>query len=234
MKKILFFLFFIAIGLNPNVSAAQRKLIVLTFDGGPKPEILFGSKEKSGLIEILKSFRAPAHFFMVGIKAETYPDAVQIVSQNGFLIENHSYGHENMVKLLKEKGETALIKNVTCTNEAIFYATGRHPKYFRPPYWITNGRVETLIETIGLKIVTGPGRPDVNTLDYDDYEKNRPPEVLIKRIKKTIAVREKEGIYKHVFVFHELPNTVEALKVLIPYFLEHGYHFGTLDEFFTQ
>lgn len=255
MKKTLLFLLFLVINLNPNTSAAheklivltfddgprpkvllgaEEKLIVLTFDGGPKPEVLLDTKEKAGLIEVLKSFRVPAHFFMVGKKIEARADAVSIVSQNGFLVENHSYGHENLVELLKKEGKDALLKNVMRTSEAILRATGRRPKYFRPPFWTTNKNVEALIESIGLKVVVGPGRPDVNTLDYDDYDKKRPPEALIKRMKKIIAAREKKGIYKHVLVFHELPNTVEALKVLIPYFLERGYSFGTLDDFFAK
>jgi len=72
--------------------------------------------------------------------------------------------------------------------------------------------------------------PDINTMDYSDYSKKYPPEALVKRVKSQIASREKQGLYNHVLVFHELPITVEALKALIPYFQNQGYKFVRLDE----
>ena len=76
--------------------------------------------------------------------------------------------------------------------------------------------------------------PDINTMDYADFSKHRPVEVLIDRVKKNIERRENQGEYRHVLVFHELPITVEALKTIIPYLISRGYSFGTLDDFFSR
>ncbi|MDP1629263.1 MAG: hypothetical protein Q8L57_01440, partial [bacterium] len=74
------------------------------------------------------------------------------------------------------------------------------------------------------------GNPDINTLDYEDAAKNRPPEILTERVKNLIADREREGKFQHILVFHELPLTVKSLTNLIPYFKTLGYEFVRLDE----
>ncbi len=86
-----------------------------------------------------------------------------------------------------------------------------------------------MIEQAGYRVVKLE-RPDVNSMDYEDFAKHRTAEVLIARVKKLIELRERNKNYQHVLVFHELPLTAEALKTLIPYFREHGYRFVRLDE----
>lgn len=243
MKKalvlLLIFLFFFSLPFSNAFSdkkgKIQQKLIVLTFDDGPRPKVLLGSNGRLGLIEVLESMFGefiPAHFFVIGGEAKANPRMIKILSDKGFLIENHTYGHENLLKLRASKGDKKVLDAIEKADNAIFDITGRYPKYFRPPFWAINGEIKKLIENkFSLKAVY-LGDPDINTLDYDDYSNKRPVSVLTKRVQNIIASREKQGIYKHVLVFHELPNTVEALAVLIPYFKSLGYRFGTLDDYF--
>lgn len=219
-----------------------ERLIVLTFDDGPRPKILLGGNGRLGLIEVLESLFGeliPAHFFVIGGEAKARPEIIKNLSNKGFLIENHTYGHENLPKLKSSKGDKKVIDSIEKTTKVICDITGRCPKYIRPPFWALNKETKELIENYALvnggdklKVVS-LGNPDINTLDYDDYSSKRPASVLVKRVQNIIALREKQGIYKHVLVFHELPITVEALAVLIPYFKSIGYKFGTLDDYFS-
>lgn len=219
----------------------DQKIVVLNFDDELRPHILFGKKGSPGLIEILESqFMTfiPAHFFAIGGDIAVRPDLAKMLSRKGFLIENHTYGHDNLIELRKRKGGQAVLQNLRRTNETIAKATGRNPRYLRPPYWTLDKDTQQLIETANtpeaaLRILT-IGNPDINTLDYDDYERKRPASTLVERIKQAVASREGRGIYRHVLVFHGLPNTVEALKTIIPYLLQRGYRFGTLDDYFED
>ncbi len=208
-------------------SFASEKLVVLTFDDGPRPYVL------KNLLPLLQKYSAPAAFFMIGAEVSQKEQLVKEMSESGYQIENHSFGHENFVKLLREKDAASVKSNLEKTNGKIFKITGRKPKFFRPPYWEINADVEKIVRDLGL-VPMKLDNPDINTMDYDDYAKKRPAAALIERVKRIIISRENRGEYRHVLVFHELPITVEALKTLIPYLTGRGYSFGTLDDFFGR
>lgn len=214
-----------------KVSAASEKLsekmIVLTFDDGPRPKILFG---EDGLFSLLKTNNLPAHFFMVGNLVELHQNHVKFLHQKGFLIENHSYGHENLLGVARLEGQETVLKNIRKTNDIIHGATGRKPKYFRPPYLAINGSIKNSAEREGL-VVLSPHKAEINTRDYAFQSKKRPSDELIAYVKKEIALREQAGFERHILLFHELHITTEALKSLIPWFLSQGYQFTTLDNF---
>ena len=239
MRRIiaLSFLFLLLFGTR---AFAEDKLIVLTFDDGPRESVLFGggAENRAGLIEILQvsainpRVSVPAHFFMIGAELKARHRIVEPISQHGpYFFENHTWGHDNLIKLYKAKGKDGVLRTLQKTSDEIFAATGRRPKYLRPPYWAITPEVKAIATEAGYKVVELE-KPDINSLDYEDFAKHRSPDVLVERVKKYIANREKRGTTKHVLVFHELPNTVQALSALIPYFQSRGYRFGTLDEYF--
>ena len=204
-------------------SFAVEKFIILTFDDGPRPHIL------KNLLPLLQKYSVPATFFMIGSEILQNDKFVKEMGENGYEIENHSWGHENIVKLLNEKGSAAVKLNLEKTSNLIFKITGRKPRFFRPPFWEINGDVEKVVRDLGLAPMKLDD-PDINTMDYADFSKHRPVEVLIDRVKKNIERREKQNFYKHILTFHELPLTIEALKVLIPYFQGQEYKFIRLDQ----
>ena len=201
------------------------KTIILNFDDGPRPWAL----EK--LLPVLKKYKVPGSFFLEGWAIKPNREFVKKMHDAGHEIENHSWGHENFKKLLREKGAEAVKSNLNKTDDAIFKATGRHPRFFRPPFWEINAEIEQIVKSLGYTIMKLEN-PDINTMDYADASKHRPAEALIERVKKIIANREANGKFKHVLVFHELPITAEALKTLIPYFQNQGYKFILLDEMY--
>lgn len=222
--------FFAASAQTPdaaNVPARSQKQIALTFDDGPRPLVL------EHLLPLLKDNNIHASFFVNGWAVVDNPPWVLRVSAEGHALENHTYGHENFKKVFAEKGVAPIRRSIERTADAISKITGAKPHFFRPPFWEITPEIEQIITGMGYRVVK-LGNPDINTLDYDDVSNKRPVSTLIERVKKQIADRERDGKYSHVLVMHELPLTVEALKVLIPYFKGHGYSFIRIDEMYGR
>jgi peptidoglycan-N-acetylglucosamine deacetylase len=200
-----------------------EKTIYLTFDDGPRPVFL------RQILPLLEQYGASASFFVIGAEAAGHPELIREVSRR-HTVENHSWGHENFKKLMRDKGEAAVIRNLDRAAALIEDITGRKPKFFRPPCWEIDSRTKAVIAGRGYTVME-LGNPDINTMDYDDYAHKRSASVLVEKVKKMIDRRERSGQYKHVLVFHELPITAEALKELIPYFSDKGYAFRNLNDF---
>lgn len=227
MKKIVVLLccFFAIQFFGTNTSYAEtnaEKRIALTFDDGPRPDVL------ADLLPLLKSHNILATFFVIGSVAEDNTKWLAILSQNGHEIENHSYGHENMRALEKKKSIKAVLESILKTDAIINETTGRSTLFFRPPYWEISRAAIEYIQNVGFDVLTLE-HPDINTLDYDDAAKKRLPLALVKRVMGLVEQREKKHIFTHVLVFHELHVTVEALSKLIPLLKEKGYRFIRLD-----
>lgn len=211
---------------NEVVAAVSgSKRIALTFDDGPRPQVL------RKLLPLLHQYGVYASFFVNGSAVVENTLWIARVHAEGHRVENHTYEHENLKKLYAAGGAEAIRKSVARTGEAITKAAGRAPRFFRPPFWEITPEIEQIIIGMGYRVVK-IGNPDINTMDYDDVKKNRPVSVLIERVKKQIADREKEGKTDHVLVMHELALEVEALKTLLPYFKDRGYSFVLLDELY--
>lgn len=199
-------------------SWADCQTIALTFDDGPKPEVL------EELIPLLVIYKVPATFFVLGAVAKDHPEYIKKEKELGFEIENHSWGHENFKKLFAKKGTSAVQENISKTSDTIFNLTGRRPIFFRPPFWVITPEIEKIVKGKGYTVMKLE-HPDISSNDWEDVEKQREVNVLIGRVKKLI-----HGKKTHIMVFHELHLTVGALSVLVPYFQEQGYKFTRLDE----
>lgn len=202
----------------------KPKLIVLTFDDGPRPAIL------KQLLPLLARHHIPGTFFVIGGEAENKKILLKEIAVQGHEIENHSYGHADLKILQKNKGTSNVLKDIHQAELVIQSATGQKPKFFRPPFWSCNAEIENALAQVGYTVMKLE-HPDLNSLDYEDVEKKNPPSVLIERVKKIISQREKAGIFRHILVFHELQLSVNALTELILYFLDRGYQFVRLDNF---
>lgn len=102
----------------------SKKQIILTFDDGPDetwtPKIL----------DILKQNSVPAVFFVVGKEAESHPDLLLRIWNEGHEIGNHSWDHPDLFRLPPEIQKLEL----TSTERIIQSVTGHSTLLFRPPY----------------------------------------------------------------------------------------------------
>lgn len=187
------------------------KQVALTFDDGPElrytPQIL----------DVLKRNGVHATFFLVGARAEKFPQIVKRISAEGHAIGNHTYDHANLTKLTAaqvreevEQGERSLTKIL-----------GYHPAIFRAPFGAANAPVLREVAHMNYKIIDW----SVDTRDWAGISTNE----IIANVRKDVF----PGgiILQHTFAGRGgLRNTVEALPKIIDELQSNGYAFVTIPE----
>lgn len=94
------------------------KVVYLTFDDGPEPEIT------EYVLSILKEYNAKATFFCVGKNFEKHPDLVKLIRNNGHSFGNHSFSHIGG----HEAADEDYLNDITKGKEII------QTNLFRPPW----------------------------------------------------------------------------------------------------
>ncbi|WCN38642.1 polysaccharide deacetylase family protein [Aneurinibacillus uraniidurans] len=112
------------IGIGVFRKGHKKQGIALTFDDGPDP------RYTPYLLNLLKTYKIKATFFVVGSKAEKYPAIIRRMHQEGHVIGIHNYVHRsnwitNPWKLWKQVHDSA---------DIIERITGERPVYYRPPW----------------------------------------------------------------------------------------------------
>lgn len=232
------------------------KLIALTFDDGPRPYVLFGSKgdyPRVGLIDVLDSNGIKATFFVVGWRLTpktwgeprheqnigvTCIEAAEQLIQHGYELEDHTYSHIELRTAERKRGEQWVISDVNRGAEAIKAISGVQPEYVRPPDWIMPDDARHDLEGQGYRLLTiSSENPialrDINSLDYLCAGRNPacPKPSLADSVLKQIEQREKHGVYTHILAFHELSTTSAMMPELITTLKARGYRFVTLSDY---
>ena len=262
MKRITYFSFFLLLcGITFSTSArASDKLIALTFDDGPRPYVLFGTKDPQptqGLLSVLDRHQVKATFFVMGWRLTpktwgerryetnigvTCLDAAKEELKQGHEIENHTYSHMDLRIEEKKKGEAVVLQDVDHGAQVIQAVTGAKSKYLRPPDWDLPADSRKELEARGYHIMTiasenpVPMR-DINSLDYLCAGKNPtqcPKPSLAQAVLKQIDAREKKGVTTHILTFHELTTTTAQMDELITALQGRGYKFVRLDEYMQK
>lgn len=107
----------------------------LTYDDGPHPEYT------PRLLDALRDAGAVATFFVVGEKAEKYPEIVRRIVAEGHTLGNHSYSHPKPGTI----DAAGLVAEARAASEVLTAIVGRPSPMFRPPH----GGV-TLAKMLGL------------------------------------------------------------------------------------
>jgi peptidoglycan/xylan/chitin deacetylase (PgdA/CDA1 family) len=236
---------------------ASDKLIALTFDDGPRPYVLFGSKGEHpgpGLVRVLDNNGVKATFFVVGWRltpktwgepqAEenigvTCLDAALRLVHDGYELEDHTYSHIELRTAERKRGEQWVLGDVNRGAEVIKAVTGTPPRYLRPPDWIIPDDARHDLEKQGYQLLTISNENpvalrDINSLDYlcaGKHPAGCPKPSLAKGVLKQIEQREKHGVYTHILAFHELSSTTAVMPELISELKARGYRFVTLSEY---
>ncbi|MCX2740788.1 polysaccharide deacetylase family protein [Pontibacter anaerobius] len=185
----------------------QGKVLYLTFDDGPIPEVT------PWVLEQLAKYGAKATFFCVGENVAKHPEVARQVLAEGHRLANHTHNHL--------KGwQTPLPEYVQNTEECQQELERLQPvsvKLFRPPYGrITGKQARKLLGKYELVMW------DVLTNDYD--QGLAPEECLRQSIKSTQS--------GSIIVFHDSLKAQRNMMYALPRYLAHftklGYTFETL------
>ena len=96
----------------------HEKVIYLTFDDGPIPEIT------PWVLDLLDKYNIKATFFCVADNVRKYPETYKEILKKGHLTGNHTYHHLQGIKTHSKK----FIKNIEDASKLI------DSKLFRPPH----------------------------------------------------------------------------------------------------
>ncbi len=100
----------------------------LTFDDGPDPI------HTPQVLDILAREGVKASFFLIGRRATAAPDIARRIAADGHDLGNHTWSHRSL--WLSSPAETRY--QIGRGHEAIAAAAGRAPRFFRPPWGMTN------------------------------------------------------------------------------------------------
>ncbi|MDR1678246.1 MAG: polysaccharide deacetylase family protein [Prevotellaceae bacterium] len=179
----------------------DEKVIYLTFDDGPVPEITLA------VLDILDKYGIKATFFCVGENVVKYPEVYAEILRRGHRTGNHTFNH------LKGFGCTAksYIANVAKAAEII------DSNLFRPPY----GRItRKQLRLLGCRY-----KVVLWDLITRDYNRLLSPEFIMKKIRKlsrngsVVVFHDSEKAKKNLFAV--LPQAIE-------FWQKEGYRFEKL------
>jgi peptidoglycan/xylan/chitin deacetylase (PgdA/CDA1 family) len=114
----------LGLGVLKRNSNHTLNKISFTFDDGPNPVYT------PQLLDLLKSYHIKATFFILGSKAEKYPELVARIHDEGHLIGIHGYEHRSNWVMYPWTVRSQLNKTASIIEEI----TGAKPYYFRPPW----------------------------------------------------------------------------------------------------
>jgi peptidoglycan/xylan/chitin deacetylase (PgdA/CDA1 family) len=183
----------------------NEKVIYLTFDDGPIPEVT------EFVLKQLAVYNAKATFFCIGENVRKHPDIFEKVVKSGHSIGNHTFNHLNGWKTDNE----VYLQNVRlCKIELEKH--GVFTNLFRPPY----GRIKfgQIIRMSHYKLIMW----DVLTKDYNKAIAKE--KVLNKTLKHTEAgsiVVMHDSLKASFSLRHALPKVLEE-------FSNRGYRFDKL------
>jgi peptidoglycan-N-acetylglucosamine deacetylase len=180
-------------------ASSSTKAIALSFDDGPVTE----KTEK--VLEILKAHQASAIFFCIGNHVSERPDLVKRIHAEGHLLGNHSYWHGKTFDL-QSTGKIA--DELQETDAAIRKCIGFTPRFFRPPYGVTNPMVGAAVRS-GNYVTVGWSIRSFDTVIKDSS-----------RLLRRLTTRLKGG---DIILFHDHSD---SMLEILPAFLKHVSELG--------
>jgi len=185
--------------------SSKEKLLYLTFDDGPTPEIT------EWTLNELKKYEAKATFFCIGKNIEEHPEIFQKIIKENHAVGNHTNNHLNGWKT-----KTAdYLQNIAAAEK--YFEENRKSeivnlKLFRPPYGRIKLSQSKKLRKKGYKIMMW----DVLSADFDvEISKEKCLENVIRNIQNG-----------SIIVFHDSNKASEKLKFVLPKLLEYYSYLG--------
>ncbi|WP_230399435.1 polysaccharide deacetylase family protein [Novisyntrophococcus fermenticellae] len=110
-----------------------------------------------GLLEVLDRYEVKATFFIPGVVAERYPDAVRSIVERGHEIGCHGNNHEILAHLTVEEQRAAL----TEARDTLTEITGKAPAGFRMPEGEISEETLVLVKELGFAYSSSLSDDDV-------------------------------------------------------------------------
>lgn len=192
---------------SPDATATvdpNAKVIYLTFDDGPW--VTYTQE----ILDILEKNDVTATFFVVGEMAQQHMGLIRKEYEAGHAIGNHTWNHANLTEISDDQ----IRQEIRSTHKLI---GDMMSPCLRPPYGATDDHVRAITKQEGFRTVlwtewavdwTQPSVDQlVQYLKDDTYDKTN------------ILLHDGGG---------DRPNTVEAVRIMIPKWKKQGYTFAAV------
>ena len=193
-----------------------EKIAYLTFDDGPSQNVT------PQILDILKSEEVKATFFVLGSRAELYPELVKQEYEEGHYIANHGYSH---VYTSIYSSAQAVLDEYNNTEQKIKEAIGEEysSHLFRFPGGSEGGRYSKVKNEAKILLEQNNiGYVNWNSLTNDSVGKPS-NESLVRDLKSTSNGKNKIVILMHDTGAKQM--TADTLTEIIHYLKEQGYCF---------
>lgn len=176
-----------------------KREMTLTFDDGPHPDYT------PQLLDLLDKAGARALFFLVGERAEAYPDLVRDIRARGHLVGSHTYRHVNSWLTTPWR----MRREIQRSKAALEAILGEPVRYFRPPWGRFNLILPYELRRAGL-------RPVLWSAAARDWRRGDRARAIARRL----ALKTRNGA---IFLLHDAGgapgaphNTLRALQAVLP------------------
>lgn len=190
--------------IQMNTIDPGRPMVALTFDDGPS------AANTHRILNVLEANGAKATFYVVGTNIHgAGADAMRRAVSLGCEIGNHTYNHENLVKISAQSVRDTIAR----TSARITEVTGVAPTTMRPPYGSINS---TVLANTGMPVILW----NIDTLDWKTKNTSRTVNHVLSNVK--------DG---DIILMHETYATsAAAAEIIIPELVSRGYQLVTVSE----
>lgn len=213
--------------------------IALTFDDGPS------ARYTADILDYLKEEDIHATFFVVGTQARNNPELLLREETEGHEIGNHTDTHPRLSGkqfsvcdrcggVITHDGSTcpaassgvggcvctALIREIEACADTVYELSERQTNLFRPPEGYCTEEISAVASAMDYRIILW-------NIDTRDWDKATADEIASQVL---TDVQSGDIILFHDSVSRRDPQTLQALKMIIPVLKERGYQFVTVSE----
>jgi peptidoglycan/xylan/chitin deacetylase (PgdA/CDA1 family) len=185
----------------------REKVLYLTFDDGPIPEVT------PQILAELKKWNATASFFCIGKNVEANPEIFREIVNEGHTVGNHTYDHLNGWNVSNEVYFESIEKCTKVISDFGF----RISDFYRPPYGKLKPTQYTTLKNKHRIVMW-------DVLSYD-FDLSIPKEKVLDNVLQNAEAGS-------VIVFHDSLKAKDKVLFALPKVLEHfsqqGYKFEAL------
>lgn len=204
----------------------QQRAVALTFDDGP-------SRFTPPLLEMLREEQVRATFFVLGNRAEKYPEIIRDMHTLGHQIALHGYWHQKWTGL----GRAGLLRDLRQCRQVIESILERQQDpallgYCRPPYGKCSRQILQWLQSERLRAVLLSILPGEQLLPRGWREL---PERTAARVLRELGPGTIIALHDGEFLngsdgVYDGTHVVQAARRVIRQAHERGYHFITVEE----
>lgn len=192
--------------------SSKDKVLYLTFDDGPTPEIT------QWVLNTLNQYKAKATFFCIGNNVAKHPEIFHAILKEGHSIGNHTQDHVKGWKTSTKKYIENVLKSEAVINKEL---AGSKTKLslFRPPFGQLKNSQGKALKKLGYKIIMW-------SIITFDWEQKISKEQCLKN------ALNKASVKNNIIVFHDSIKASKNMMFALPKILEHfskkGYLFKAI------